>query len=284
VSTQQPSGWAVRVVTVAAVLLVAGVAAVVSYAHMEEVSRDAGEGWRALLLPLSVDGLVVAASMVLLTRRRAELPGGRLAWAALLGGVGASLAANMAAAEPTVTARLVAAWPALAFAVAFELLLQQRRVPAAPVPAGGDSPAAGPVDDEPDEVGEPVVDVPPTAAVDPVDPVDQQRTCDPDGAGHVGDQVDEVPSAPSAPCEPVDQAALSAVPPGAHPPDPVAELDDLTARVRALLAASNGRPPGRRALARELGVTEHRARTVLELVGATGPSNGADAPHGGDPR
>ena len=68
-----------------------------------------GEQWRAWLLPLSVDGLVVAASMVLLTRRRAGLPGGRLAWAALLGGVGASLAANVAAAEPTTTARLVAA-------------------------------------------------------------------------------------------------------------------------------------------------------------------------------
>ena len=282
-STGDPSGRAVRVVTVAAVLLVAAVAAVVSYAHMEEVSRDAGEGWRALLLPLSVDGLVVAASMVLLTRRRAELPGGRLAWAALLGGVGASLAANMAAAEPTVTARLVAAWPALAFAVAFELLLQQRRV-VAPVPAGGDSSAAGPVDDEPDEVGEPVVDVPPTAAVDPVDPVDQQRTCDPDGAGHVGDQVDEVPSAPS---DPVDRAAVSAVPPGAHSVDPagtVAELDDLTTRARQLLATSSGRPPGRRALARELGITEHRARTVLDLVGTTGPSSGACAPDGGDPR
>jgi len=111
--------------------------------------------------------------------------------------------------------------------------------------------------------------------------VDQQRTCDPDGAGHVGDQVDEVPSAP---CEPVDQAAVSAVPPGAHPPDPVAELDDLTTRARQLLAASSGRPPGRRALARELGVTEHRARTVLDLVGATGPSSGACAPDGGDPR
>ncbi|MCA1684246.1 MAG: DUF2637 domain-containing protein, partial [Actinobacteria bacterium] len=96
-------GPAVRVVTVAAVLLVAAVAAVVSYAHMQTVSQRAGEQWRAWLLPLSVDGLVVAASMVLLTRRRAGLAGGWLAWVALLGGVGASLAANVAAAEPTAT-------------------------------------------------------------------------------------------------------------------------------------------------------------------------------------
>jgi len=157
-SAQVTPGWATRMVTVAAVLLVATVAAVVSFAHMREVAARAGEQWRAWLLPLSVDGLVVAASMVLLTRRRAGLPGGRLAWAALLGGVGASLAANIAAAEPTGTARLVAAWPALAFAVAFELLLQQRRVPAAaPVvepgeQVGEDPPAPHPVVNQPDEV------------------------------------------------------------------------------------------------------------------------------------
>nr|MBA2696962.1 DUF2637 domain-containing protein [Actinomycetota bacterium] len=164
----------VRVVTVAAVLLVAAVAAIVSYAHMQEVARDAGEAWRAWLLPLSVDGLVVAASMVLLAQRRAALPGGRLAWCALLGGVAASLAANVAAAEPTATARVVAAWPALAFAVAFELLLQQRRVPVADPagapavelgePVGEDPPTPHPGVAEPDEVAEPVVEVDPMAA------------------------------------------------------------------------------------------------------------------------
>jgi len=154
-------GRAARVVTVAAVLLVAGVAAVVSYAHMQTVSHRAGEGWRAWLLPLSVDGLVVAASMALLTRRQSALPGGWLAWCALLAGVGASLAANVAAAEPTVTARVVAAWPALAFAVAFELLLQQRRMP-----VGAGLPAAHPVGAEPDE---PVVAAgEPEAVVDPL--------------------------------------------------------------------------------------------------------------------
>jgi len=122
-SARVTPGWATRATTVGAVLVVAAVAAVVSFAHMWTVADRAGEQWRAYLLPLSVDGLVVAASMVLLTRRRAGLPGGRLAWCALLGGVGASLAANIAAAEPTATARVVAAWPALAFAVAFELLL-----------------------------------------------------------------------------------------------------------------------------------------------------------------
>jgi len=174
VSARETPGPATRVVTVGAVLLVATVAAVVSYEHMREVAERAGEGWRAWLLPLSVDGLVVAASMGLLTRRRAGLPGGRLAWCALLGGVGASLAANIAAAEPTATARVVAAWPALAFAVAFELLLQQRRVPVAgPVgdPVGEDPPAGDPVVDDPGEVVEPVAPAGATA-VEPVGELD----------------------------------------------------------------------------------------------------------------
>jgi len=209
-SARVAPGWATRVVTVAAVLLVAAVAAVVSYAHMQEVAERAGEGWRAWLLPLSVDGLVVAASMGLLTRRRAGLPGGRLAWCALLGGVGASLAANIAAAEPTATARVVAAWPALAFAVAFELLLQQRRVPVAePVdePVGEDTPALEPVVDGPGEVLEPVVE-----------------------------------------------------------PDP------LGTAVAQLVGAAHaeGRPVGRRTVARELGVTEYRAGQLLARTNHNG--------------
>jgi Protein of unknown function (DUF2637) len=80
-----------------------------------------------LLLPLSVDGLVIAASMSMLVRRRAGLPAGPLAWCALLLGVGASLAANVAAAEPTVVGRLVAAWPPVALLVSYELAMQQVR-------------------------------------------------------------------------------------------------------------------------------------------------------------
>jgi hypothetical protein len=68
----------------------------------------AGEGWRAWLLPVSVDGLVVAASMSMLVRRRVGLPAG-VAWTALLAGIGASLAANVAAADPTPVGRFVAA-------------------------------------------------------------------------------------------------------------------------------------------------------------------------------
>jgi Protein of unknown function (DUF2637) len=115
----------VRRVTTAAVLAVALVAALASYEHMRALAALAGESWRSWLLPVSVDGLAVAASMTMLVRRRAGERAGPLAWAALLLGLGASLAANVAAAEPTVQGRLVAAWPPVALLLSYELLMQQ---------------------------------------------------------------------------------------------------------------------------------------------------------------
>jgi hypothetical protein len=118
------SAWVQRVTT-AAVLSVALVAAIASYEHMRALAELAGEGWRSWLLPISVDGLAVAASMTMLVRRRAGLPAGALAWVALLLGLGASLTANVAAAEPTVQGRLVAAWPPVGLLLSYELLMQQ---------------------------------------------------------------------------------------------------------------------------------------------------------------
>jgi hypothetical protein len=119
------AGQGVRLVTTVAVVMVAVVAAVASYEHVRELAKLSGEGWRSWLLPVSVDGLAVAASMTMLVRRRASRPAGGLAWMALLLGLGASLAANVAAADPTVAGRLVAAWPPVALLLAYELLLQQ---------------------------------------------------------------------------------------------------------------------------------------------------------------
>ena len=77
----------VQRVTTAAVLAVAAVAAVASYEHMRALAAVAGEGWRSWLLPISVDGLAVAASMTMLVRRRAG-QARLLPWAALLLGLG----------------------------------------------------------------------------------------------------------------------------------------------------------------------------------------------------
>jgi len=123
---RQGSG-AVQWITAAAVAAVAVVAAAASYSHMHDLAVQAGEGEMARVLPLSVDGLVVAATMTLLSARRSGRRAGALPWAALFLGLGASLAANVAAAEPTVVGRLVAAWPPVALALSFELLLRQTR-------------------------------------------------------------------------------------------------------------------------------------------------------------
>ncbi len=87
----------IRWTTAAAVIGVAAVAAVASYEHAYALVRAHGEaGWTARLVPLTVDGLIYASSMVMLdsARRRVLVP--PLArW--LLGlGIAATLAANVA--------------------------------------------------------------------------------------------------------------------------------------------------------------------------------------------
>ncbi len=100
----------------------------VSYRHMHTLALAHGEvAWTAALIPLSVDGMIVASSMSLLLDSRSGLRGGLLPWVLLLVGSIASLAANMAVAEPTVYGRVIAAWPSLALIGAYELLMRQIR-------------------------------------------------------------------------------------------------------------------------------------------------------------
>src|SRR5215470_12735017 len=106
----------IRGTTTASVVLLAGIAAVVSYGHMHMLTVVHGESaWTAALIPLSVDGMIVASSMTLLADSRAGRSGGVLPWALLAAGSAASLAANVAAAEPTAYGRVIAAW--LSFAL-----------------------------------------------------------------------------------------------------------------------------------------------------------------------
>lgn len=135
-----PVPRSVRLVTIGAVSVVAAVAAVASYVHMHELATDAGEGWRALLIPLSVDGMLVAASMVMLVRRRAGLPAGLLPWLGLVLGIAASLGANVAAASPNWLSWIVSGWPPLALAVSFELLILVTRDQPADPPPGDEEP------------------------------------------------------------------------------------------------------------------------------------------------
>ena len=71
------TGTAIRWSTAAAVIGVAVVAAVVSYEHAYALVRAHGEaGWTAYSIPLTVDGLIWASSMVMLdsARRGAAVP------------------------------------------------------------------------------------------------------------------------------------------------------------------------------------------------------------------
>ncbi|WP_067608971.1 DUF2637 domain-containing protein [Nocardiopsis listeri] len=120
-----------RWVTIAAVLLLALIAAVVSYSHMYELALRHGEPeWRAALFPLSVDGMIVASSMTLLSDARNGRKGGILPWTLLIIGSGASLAANVAVADATMWSRIIHAWPSFALIGAYELLMREFRTAA----------------------------------------------------------------------------------------------------------------------------------------------------------
>ena len=117
------------------------IAALISYTHLRAVWQHAGAPWPDYG-PLLVDGLFASAWLRMRRRRRQLEPVGFLAWLALLLALVATLAGNVAAAhiaghrEPL--AYIVAGWPAVVLALAWELVTgHAKRVPA---PAS-DSPA-----------------------------------------------------------------------------------------------------------------------------------------------
>jgi hypothetical protein len=71
--------------------------------------------------------MIVAASTALLADSRSGGRGGLLPWALLVTGSVASLAANVAVAEPTAIGRVIAAWPSFALIGAYEMLMHQIR-------------------------------------------------------------------------------------------------------------------------------------------------------------
>jgi hypothetical protein len=120
---------AARVLAGLAVLAVAVVAGIVSFSHIEALALAHGYSiGTARLLPVSVDGLIVASSLALLTEARAEHPKPGLARAGLILGIVATLAANVAAGvQFGAVGVLVNVWPAVSFVVASELLLRMTR-------------------------------------------------------------------------------------------------------------------------------------------------------------
>jgi Protein of unknown function (DUF2637) len=115
----------IKITTALAVVAVAVVAAVISYQHAYELVRAHGEsGLTARLLPFTVDGLIWAASMVVLDASRRNQPVPRLAAWSLGTGIVATIGANLAhGSGHGPVGALVSAWPALALVGSFELLM-----------------------------------------------------------------------------------------------------------------------------------------------------------------
>jgi hypothetical protein len=116
---------AIRTVTVASVLSVAAVAAVISYQHAVTIVTTHGEpGTIGHLYPIVIDGLIIAASMVLLdAARHRETPPALSFW--MLGaGIAATFAVNiLAGVSFGFLGAITAAWPAGAFVGCYELLM-----------------------------------------------------------------------------------------------------------------------------------------------------------------
>lgn len=125
--TGRADRW-IRRTTIGCVALLALIAGTVSYLHMHALVALHGQpGWVAALTPLSVDGMIVAASTTLVADSRSGERGGLLPWALLVIGSVASLAANVGVAEPTTIGRVIAAWPSFALIGSYELLMRQVR-------------------------------------------------------------------------------------------------------------------------------------------------------------
>ena len=112
-------------------------AAVASYRHARDVIAAYGDPVMAPFLPLSVDGMLVAALVVIWVRRHRGDRAGAFPWCAFGFGMVVTILANLAAVrEPGPVAVAVALFPPLALAVTLELvaLIAYRSAPHAPAP------------------------------------------------------------------------------------------------------------------------------------------------------
>jgi len=126
-----------RIAARAAAALVALVAGAASYQHIASVALAAGEHPAvAYSLPVAIDGLIVVGVSALLEDKHAGLRPRAVARVAVLVGVVATLAANLASAQPTWTGRLVAVAAPVAFLLSVEVLTRSGKRRGAEVTTG----------------------------------------------------------------------------------------------------------------------------------------------------
>jgi len=122
----------IRLSTMLTVICIATFAAIISYEHIYDVSHTHGQtSLDARLLPLSVDGLILAASLTAFYASRNRLSVPFLARFALVLGIGATIAVNMIyGVKYGPLGAALSAWPAVSFIVAVELSIWVVRVAA----------------------------------------------------------------------------------------------------------------------------------------------------------
>ena len=131
-----------RWIVFAVVATVAVFSFIVSYSHIYDLGRaHAQSGTAARLLPLTVDLLIVAASLVLFIQAGQQLERGSLAFwmprLVLYAAIGATVAANVAYGLPSGwLSAVISGWPGAAFVAAVEVGILVAR-PAAPARVSG---------------------------------------------------------------------------------------------------------------------------------------------------
>jgi Protein of unknown function (DUF2637) len=121
-------------VTVLAVIAGAG-----SFTHIRDTAAEHGQsGPMSWAVAVCIDLTCVMAARERQRDKQLGVPARRLSWptVVLAGGVGLSLAANLAQAQPTAWGRIVAAVPPAAFQVAVSMI--ERRAAPRPRPAAGE--------------------------------------------------------------------------------------------------------------------------------------------------
>ncbi len=115
----------IRTSAITVVVVLAAVAMFVSYRHQYELAVGYGEpAETARLFPITIDGVIIMASLILLYCARLRLPVPPLARGALWAGIAATLAANAAHGwSGGLGSRLVSAAPAAVLVIAYELLM-----------------------------------------------------------------------------------------------------------------------------------------------------------------
>lgn len=218
-------------------------AAVASYRHARAVVASTGDVVMAPWLPLSVDGMLVAALVVIWVRRRRGDPAGVGPWAAFLFGMAVTIAANLAAVTvPSVKAFAVALFPPLALGITLELVaLVAHRGDRGAISDGpetavetsaGNPKGAGTTHTVPAVVGQS-----PTTDLGPAEGYELSQTLS-------GDRAEKGAQDVSTPAR-----------------DDLLGSQDLAGADRAAALIAEG--AGRRRLARELDISEHQARELL---------------------